>query len=382
MRARSRFVAVSLCTAASLVCAACGDGAAPTAASAAWTVDPVPLLDISDDDPGGAVVLGNAVHVARLPDGGALVTDQGVHALRIFGPDGRFRHAVGRQGSGPGEFEYIRVAQRCGDSLFAEDIVLRRVTVHALDGTIGRLLTTSEFGGGTDAYRSACNAEGQFVHHAWNRFDPTRVGRQRVPVAAWLSSAKSAQRTELGNVAGPEFVGRGDGAGRALLGRTPQLAVGRRHVYLGDADSGVVRVYTLDGTLAGVRRLPDTDLRVTSADLERAKRLDSLGQSASEQAQTREEWALDTPPPTLPAYDALVVDADDHLWVRRYPRAGVPDTPWIVFDPDGDHVATVSLPAVLAVHEIGRDYIAGIVLDPDTGTHAVRVLALTRQPVP
>jgi len=378
MPSRSRSFALSLVAAVSLVSAACRDDA-PTDERETWTVDAVPLLDISDDDAGGAVVLGEAVHVARGSDGGVIVADRGLNALRSFGPDGRFLNAVGRQGSGPGEFEYIRVAQRCGDSLFVDDIALRRVTVHALDGTIGRALTTSEFAGGTEAYRSACNATGQFVHHAWNRFDSTRLGRHRVPVAAWLSSANGARRTELGNVGGPEFVGRANGAGRALLGRTPQLALGRLHGYVGDADSGVVHVYTLDGMPAGVRRLPDdANLRVSDADIERAKRLDSLGQSAAEQAQTREEWALDTPPATLPAYDALLVDADDHLWVRRYPRAGLPDTPWIVFDPDGVHVSTILLPAVLTVHEIGRDYIAGIVQDPFTGTHAVRVLKLTR----
>jgi hypothetical protein len=382
MTVRSRIVVSSLVVIASLVSTACGDGASVTARES-WTVDPIPLLDISDDDPGGDIRLGEAVHVTRRSDGSVLVADRALHALRIFGPDGQFRHAVGRQGSGPGEFEYIRVAQRCGDSLFVEDIILRRVTVHALDGTIGRVLTTSEFAGGTDAYGSACNSAGQFVHHAWNRFDPTKVGRQRVPVAAWLSSTEGARRTELGNVAGPEFVGRADGAGRALLGRTAHLAIGRRHVYIGEADSSVIHVYTLDGAAAGVRRLPDdVDLRVRDADLELAKRRDSLGQTAREQAQTRDEWALDTPPATLPAYDALVVDADDHLWVRRHPRAGQPDTPWIVFDPDGTHVATVSLPAVLTVHEIGREYIAGIVLDPETGTHAVRVLSLTRHPTP
>ncbi len=382
MPARSPWFALSLVAAASLASAACRDGT-PTTDRATWTVDPVPLLDISDDDAGGEVMLGQAVHVARDSDGGVIVTDRGLNALRIFGSDGRFLNAVGRQGSGPGEFEYIRVAQRCGDSLFVDDIALRRVTVHALDGTIGRALNTSEFAGGTEAYRSACNATGQFVHHAWNRFDPTRLGRHRVPVAVWLSSADGARRTELGNVGGPEFVGRANGAGRALLGRTPQLALGRRHAYVGDADSGVVHVYSLAGVADGVRRLPDNvDLRVSNADIERAKRLDSLGQTAAEQAQTREEWALDTPPATLPAYDALVVDADDHLWVRRYPRAGVPDTPWIVFDPDGAHVATVSLEATLTVHEIGRDYIAGIVQDPDSGTHAVRVLSLTRGPTP
>lgn len=378
MRTRSSWFALSLLVSTSLVTAACRNNE-PTAERATWTVGAVPLLDINDDDPNGDAVLGDAIHVTRLADGGVLVTDRGLHALRIFGPDGRFRFALGRQGAGPAEFEYIRVAQRCGDSLFVEDIALHRVTVHTLDGSIARAMTTSAFAGGTDAYRSACNAEGHFVHHAWNRFDPTKLGRQRVPVAAWLSSAKSGQRTALDSVAGPEFVGRPDGAGRALLGRTPQLAVGRRHVYVGDGDSGVVRVYSLNGATDGVRRLPDNeDARMSEADLEYAKRRDSLGQTTAEQAQTRKEWALDTPPATLPGYDALVVDAADYLWVRRHPRAGVSDTPWVVFDPDGAHVATVLLPAVLSVHEIGRDYIAGIVQDPYTGRHAVQVLSLSR----
>ena len=373
---------LTLLTTATLLFSACNERTPSVHELTAWTIDPIPLLEISDDDPGGEVVLGDAAHVTRLPDGGVLVADRGLHALRFFSPDGRFQRAVGRQGSGPAEFEHIRVAYRCGDSLFVEDIVTRRVMLYALDGTIARTLSTSEFAGGTDAYHSACNAGGLFVHHAWGRFDPAARGRDRKPVAVWLTSAGGTRVAELDSVGGQEYVGVGDGAPRALLRRTPHLGIGRRHVYVGSADSSVVRVYTLDGTPSGVRRLPDTDLRATAADLERAKRLDTLGQDAATQVQTRSDWALDTPPSTLPAYDALLVDYDDHLWVRRHPVAGQETTPWIVFDPDGAHVATVELPAVFTVREIGRDYVAGIVLDPDTGRHAVRVVGLTRVAAP
>ncbi len=368
----------SLVVAVLLVCSACSERPSPAGDLASWTIGPTPLLEITDDDPGGEVLLGAAEHVTRLADGGVLVSDRGLHALRFFGPDGRFVRAVGRQGSGPGEFEYIRVVYRCSDSLFVEDIVARRVTVYTLDGALARTMTTSEFGGGTEAYRSACNADGLFVHHAWGQFDSSRRGRHRDSVAVWLAMANGERRAELDSVGGQDYVAFGDGTARGLLRRTPHLAIGRRHVYVGSADSGVVQVYTLNGASVGVRRLPDTDLRATDADLEWAKRLDTLGQTAAEQAQSRNEWALDTPPTTLPAYDAMLVDHDEHLWVRRHPVAGKTETPWIVFDPDGAHVATVLLPAVLIVHEIGRDYIAGIVLDPETGTHAVRVLALMR----
>ncbi len=377
MRTRARRFLTGV-WAAPLIGSACLERSSALAEVPFWTIDTTPLLEITDDDPDGEVVLGNAVHVTRRPDGGLLVTDQGLHSLRLFSSDGRVQRAVGRQGLGPGEFEFIRQALRCGDSLFVEDIVTRRVTVHSLDGTITRAMSTSAFAGGTEAFRSACNAEGLFVHHEWNRFDPTVRGRRRTPLSVWITSAAGDRRVALPDVDGPESVGFGTGAGRALLGRTPQLGIGRRHVYVGAADSGVVEVYALDGTPAGTRRLPESDLRVTAADLARAKRIDSLGQDATMQKETRRIWEFDTPPSTRPAYDAFIVDTDEHLWVRRYPAAGKDNTPWIVFSPDGVHVATVMMSAALTVYEVGQDYVAGIVRDPDSGRHAVVVLSLNR----
>ncbi len=376
MRARARLF-LKLPLAAALIGSACSERPSAVTEVPFWTVDVTPLLEITDDDPDGDVVLGNAVHVTRRPDGGLLVSDQGLHSLRWFSSDGRFQRAVGRKGSGPGEFEFIRQGLRCGDSLFVEDIVTRRVTVHSLDGAITRTMSTREFAGSAEAFRSACNAEGVFVHHAWGRFDPTGRGRQRTPLSVWITWAERGLRVALEDVDGPEHVGFGTGAARALLGRTPQLAIGRRHVYVGAADSGVVQVYALDGTPAGTRRLPESDRRVTAADLERAKRIDSLGQDATTQKATRRVWELDTPPSMLPAYDAIIVDMDEHLWVRRYPTAGKDSTPWIVFNPDGVHVATVVMPADLTVHEVGPDYISGIVRNPDSGRHSVRIPAQT-----
>lgn len=357
----------------------CGDREQRARAIPTWSIANAPLLEIADDDPGGEIRLAEAVHVTRLPDGGVLVSDRGLHALRFFDAQGAFVRAVGRKGTGPGEFEYIASPHRCGDSLFVEDIASSRMSVHALDGSPMRAMPVAAFAGGTDPFHSACNSDGLFVHHGWYPFvEESVLGRQRAPVPVWLASATGERRVELGDVPGPEFTAYGYGAGPALLGRTPQLAIGRRAVYVGSADSGVVQVFTLTGEPAGVRRLPGPPRRVTDADLERAKRLDSMGQSALQQRQTREEWALDTPPTTLPAYDAMLVDHDDHLWVRRHPSAGEDLAEWIVFAPDGAHIATVRLPALLTVHEIGRAYVAGIVQDPFTGTHAVQVWSLTR----
>ena len=379
MSSHVRVFAIALAL-ATVPTSACADRTTTSTALRAWTVSDVPLLEVNADDSSGLIAIGAAAHVTRLPDGGVLVSDRGLHSLRFFGPDGRFVRSVGRQGPGPGEFEYIRVANRCGDSLFVEDIVSRRVNVYALNGSLKRTLATTVFGGGTEAFSSACNLAGFFVHHAWNRFDPATRGRHRDQVAVWLTSPANRRIADLDSVGGPEFVGLGDGGGRALLGRTPHLAIGRLHAYVGSADGGLITVYNLDGSHAGVRQVPFAEVKTTEEDLERAKRLDTLGQSATEQAQTRQGWTLDTPPSTLPGYDALIVDSADHLWVRRYPVAGDNNTEWIVFSPGGELEARVSLPAVLTVHEIGQNHIAGIVLDPVTGEHAVQVLSLSRSP--
>lgn len=74
----------------------------------------------------------------------------------------------------------------------------------------------------------------------------------------------------------------------------------------------------------------------------------------------RERFLLEMEfPGTFPAYAALRIDPDGHLWVRSYPRSGESGAEWSVFGPDGEWLGTVSMPAGLEVFEIGRDYVLG-----------------------
>lgn len=84
-------------------------------------------------------------------------------------------------------------------------------------------------------------------------------------------------------------------------------------------------------------------------------------------------------PSTLPAYTALVVDADDHVWIRPFPRAASATVRWSVFAPTGKLVAEVAVPKHLEVHEIGRDYLLGRFLDPEEGIPQVRQYRITRR---
>ena len=80
-------------------------------------------------------------------------------------------------------------------------------------------------------------------------------------------------------------------------------------------------------------------------------------------------------PEALPAYDDMVVDWADRLWVRSYPRGDSASTMWYVFDSTGAMIDQVGLPMSLDVMEIGPDYVLGRHLDPNDAPE-VRLYAL------
>ncbi len=71
------------------------------------------------------------------PDGRMVLADMGRHEIYIVDSDGRLLHGLGRQGSGPGEFESLGLlhwAER-GREFWVEDQRLARVTRFDLEGT-------------------------------------------------------------------------------------------------------------------------------------------------------------------------------------------------------------------------------------------------------
>ena len=90
-------------------------------------------------------------------------------------------------------------------------------------------------------------------------------------------------------------------------------------------------------------------------------------------------------PETLPAFDTIMADALDYLWVGEYPLPrrdvrgprGVPHALWLVFDPDGRVLGFVETPPGLVVYEIGGDHVLGKVIG-DLEVEYVQVWPLRR----
>ncbi len=93
-------------------------------------VDVRHLVALGDEDQGQL----DQVNAAARDSRGRywVVTQQRMYELLLFDPEGKFVRAVGRQGSGPGEYQGVTaVALGAGDTLNVFDHVLRRWTVVA-----------------------------------------------------------------------------------------------------------------------------------------------------------------------------------------------------------------------------------------------------------
>ena len=77
-------------------------------------------------------------------------------------------------------------------------------------------------------------------------------------------------------------------------------------------------------------------------------------------------------PDGLPAFTALLGDAGDHLWARRFAPEGTTQERWAVFAPDGGFLGHVTLPEGLTLLEVGLEYVLGLDKDAE-GVEHIRI---------
>lgn len=88
--------------------------------------------DAHDPDAGFTVVRGAAVD----RDGDIIVLEESVPEFRVYDAEGTLLRRFGRRGGGPGEFERIAAFGLLGDTLWAVDIGLNRITLFDRAGTL------------------------------------------------------------------------------------------------------------------------------------------------------------------------------------------------------------------------------------------------------
>jgi hypothetical protein len=164
-----------------------------------------------------------------------------------------------------------------------------------------------------------------------------------------------------------------------MFGRQTAIASGDGRVYIGAADRPEIIAVSIDSHAADTLRLPLASVPLTQADIDAEKVVQLAAAAPDRRAGIEAEFATHPFPETVPPYAALVVDAEDLLWVQEYPRAATPLVRWWVLSPDGAVVAQANLPTYLEVFEIGQDYVLGRYLDPVEAVPQVRMYRLRRQ---
>jgi len=337
---------------------------------AGWQLAAEPTLRIGEEE-GAAEYLFSRVRGARIVDDTVLVVaDGGSNQLRFFDLTGRFRFSVGREGQGPGEFEYLYGLPHCySDSIVAADIS-DRLSVFTKSGEFVRVLQMY----GTperqiSPYQFACGLEGIAAVNGWGSAMTDDENLFFVSHShVYVGSLTDQAMVDLGEfIASERWATQSGGVVRGNrphpFGRQTRLAVGGGEVYVGTSESHEVMVFDTDGTLQRLIRWDGVDLTLSAEVANTYYEWEVQRAPAAMQAAMRGDFRDMPLPGTRPSFSELMIDHAGNLWAREFnPIRDAPQR-WIVFDDSGAWLGRMTLPSRLTTLEVFDDRIVGVERD-------------------
>ena len=334
-----------------------------------WRVADPPLVDIGVLDGAPEYQLFQVRTALRLPDGRIVVAN--ANELRFFDGEGQHLRTVGKQGSGPGEFEGLGLLSSIpGDSILVYDLRHARASVFDAQGEFARSYRVIPPQEGGFGFAVAALSDGTLIIKSPRIFrSDFSEGLQRrdedyytiSPVGEFLDSVGTFVGTEnfvetardgdnfMVSITGPPF------------GRTPVLTAHGEKFCFGASDIYEIRCFGADGTLERIIRRDLRNRPVTSSALERFKQQE-LEDYDDDNTRRNAARRLSEMPvaETMPAYDDLEIDIGGNIWIREYAWDDGDQPRWTVFDPDGRMLGDVLLPPSFRVTQIGEDYVLGV----------------------
>ncbi len=320
-----------------------------------WTVggEGSPLLDVTD--------------LAVRDDGTLLVANSGSAEVLAFGADGTLRWRFGRKGAGPGEFQRALSVAAIGDTAFAYEFGIGRLTVIGPDGALLRTLQLDLDGPNTELRGAFDDGSLLLAARFFKQMQPglnrdslvlSRVSATGLPLGSsgWMhSSMVDFVLADLG----PNLHDQAFGAVASVATAGPWLARATglaAEVRLGGSNGAVRRIVRWNESGAPV----DDDARARY----RAVR---LGEAGTEMERRMvEEW-LDhaTFAATVPLVGALAVGRDGRLAVAGYCGAGATGCDWRLFAAAGRWVRTLRLPRRSERAVLDGDLLVTLSVDDD-----------------
>ena len=380
------------------------NAAGSVAAAETWTLSPEPVSEIG----GGAnpaVPLYRVTAVTPLSDGSVAIGSEGPSEVVVVGPAGDVAATIGREGEGPGEFAGVgSVISMPGDSIGVWDPDRRRLSVFGLDGRFGRELDLSELA--PASVRAAPDmstpsgfthllpsSQGFFVVLGEAVMAPgAAAGVARPKMPAVRSSSVGDEVARFPPMPGI-MVHVGGPAGTMPVPFSPRLyaVAASGDLVVGTADTTEVRVYGPTGELARIIRWPDHDRTVGGAYLAKWREM------VDSQPGMRDFVESVPLPERFPAYEGLVATDRGEVLVGQYagplgiwpvrradqgpdmlrPQLKIPARRWLVFDPEGEMLATLETPDSFEPYAVHDDMMWGVYVD-DLDVESVRAYELTR----
>lgn len=315
-----------------------------------------------------------------LPDGTIAVPLAGAGEIRLFAPDGTYRNTLGRQGQGPGEFQYLMAAWPRGDTIEALDLGLRRITRFLPSGAVETIELRADI---RDlSLRPGLLGSGWFIGGVVSG----RAGR-RDAIQIHAVDRGGDELGKLSDLDGFERVSTPDGGSivAPLVQRGLAAGAGDR-LFIVNGHTGFYQVYdsTRSRLSSGVwfsDRQYDPRQAIQHV-------LDSVAARAGpEHAEyARRRWGAAPVPEAVAKVAAIIGDSLGFAWVLPYDpvkhsialSGRATGGSWRIVTPAGDMLHDVKIPNDLEPTYIGGNAVVGIARD-SLGVESVRVHWLQRR---
>jgi hypothetical protein len=361
--------------------AACGEPASEAAVAAA----PSSVYGAVEVSRSPETVEFGGISAMDVDSHGRILVGDGGHVV-VLSPEGRVERRIGRQGSGPGEFQYVAaVAALARDSLFVYDSGLRRITVYAHGGDKPAYSTQLSSGRTTLPYWARpASRRGQIVavfNTARGDVPERQDGSAPAEVLRLLNPDGSIARDSLVLMPEVQMLDINNTEGRGVFhypfARSSAFALSRAGIiYHAWTDSLHFTAYGLDGRRLREFRVPHTPRAVSSTEIDSVvKRLakppfsEATIRRALREAGTR----------TWPAFRGFFVDDQERLWVALTPRSDDADLEWLVLGPSGQRLGSLRLPQSITLGAVRGNRAYAVARD-ENDVESIVVYQLTSTP--
>jgi len=309
----------------------------------------------------------------RLSDGRIALVNAGSNEVRVYGADGAYSHAFGKEGEGPGEYgQPTLVGVVGGDSLVVYDFTHRRVSIVHVDEGFVRSFPVGQDAGGFPVPNGMFR-DGSQVYGGGIFFSSSDGG---FPTGVIQNASKYAA-VDLDGVATADYgewpsfemyarvlEGGGFTARSLPFAKGSSATTGPDYFYIGDSETYEIQAYDRSGSLVRIIRLDREPRSVARADIDRYREDELEDSDTPNEARAFEALMAEMPiPDRFPVYSSFKVDVLGYLWVSEYAGPRVRDPEWTIFDPDGHIVGKIRTPDRTQILEIGEDYILGRLSD-------------------